>query len=188
MEQPTLTDRFSNSAHFSLTPLFSIWRLINTLQEWEEWGEGGLVREVTRMSSWKAGHQEATTRSLQSASGRAQGEPYWEQAEGGRAAGSGVWEPGVKGRPGAGPAAAGGKQAERREPPSRAHLRVGALLRVAAAQDGARLILQLLVLLEHVHQRHYGLQLRLAASGALGSSHPQLSRSSAARPRRRREK
>lgn len=39
-EQPTLTDRFSNSAHFSLTPLFSIWRLINTLQEGEKWGEG----------------------------------------------------------------------------------------------------------------------------------------------------
>lgn len=42
-EQPTLTDRFSNSAHFSLTLLFSSWRLINTLQEREKWGEEGLV-------------------------------------------------------------------------------------------------------------------------------------------------
>jgi hypothetical protein len=79
-----------------------------------------------------------------------------------------------------GPAAASGKQTGRREQPGRAHLRVGALLRVAAAQDGARLILQLLVFLEHVHQRHHGLQLRLALGGALGSGHPQLSPGSAA--------
>lgn len=118
-------------------------------------------------------------RSMQSASGREQGGPYWGQAEDGRAVGSRVWEP-------ARPLQAGSRQ--RREPPGRAHLRVGALLRVAAAQNGARLILQLLVLLKHVHQRHHGLQLRLAAGGALGSGHPQLSRSSAARPKRRREK
>uniref|UniRef100_A0A671E8E9 GON7 subunit of KEOPS complex n=2 Tax=Rhinolophus ferrumequinum TaxID=59479 RepID=A0A671E8E9_RHIFE len=60
-------------------------------------------------------------------------------------------------------------------PPPRTHLRVGALLRVAAAQYGARLILQLLVLLKYVDQRHHGLQLRLPASGPFSSGHPQLS-------------
>lgn len=67
-----------------------------------------------------------------------------------------------------------GSPGEARAPP-RAHLRVGALLRVATAQYGARLILQLLVLLEHVDQRHHGLQLRLPPSRALSARHPQLS-------------
>lgn len=38
-------------------------------------------------------------RSLQSASGRTQGGPYWGQAEDGKAGGSGLWEPEVEGPP-----------------------------------------------------------------------------------------
>lgn len=127
-------------------------------------------------------------RSLQCTVRRTEGQPWWRQAEAQMAARPGLWKHRVKGRPEGGPAAVSGKQAGRREQPGRAHLRVGALLRVAAAQDGARLVLQLLVFLEHVHQRHHGLQLRLAPGRALGSGHPQLSPGSAAWPRRRREK
>ena len=86
------------------------------------------------------------------------------------------------------PAAAGGKREGKaggqREvegslgearPGPRAHLRVGALLRVTAAQDGASLILQFLVLLKYIDHRYHGLQLRLSPSWLLGSGHPQLS-------------